>query len=148
MTASSGLHQSGFSLVEALVAAVIAVIAVVGLAYSFGQGRAMIARYEIARAALAAAQDRMETLSVTPATDSTLALGPGRTPGLHGRPYIEDGKIIGTVQWTVLPYDDPSDGLGAADADAYDLKEVVVTATWPGGISPGSVTLRRLFPAN
>ena len=43
--------ESGFSLMEAIVATAIAVIAVLGLAYSFGQGRAMIGRYEISRAA-------------------------------------------------------------------------------------------------
>ena len=36
--------QSGFTLVEAIVATTIATIAVVGLAYSFGTGRALVNR--------------------------------------------------------------------------------------------------------
>jgi hypothetical protein len=132
---------------EAIVATVIAVIAVLGLAYSFGQGRAMIGRFGIERAALAAAQDEMERLAVTAAGDSTLALGPGGTPGYHGRPFVLDGQTLGTVQWTVTPFDDPADGLSPADPQPFDLKQVVVTVSWSVGFNPGSVTLSRFFPA-
>jgi len=141
------LAEKGFSLIEAVVATVIAVIAVTGLAYSFGQGRAMIGRYEIARAALAAAQDEMEVLSLTAATDSTLALAAGNAPGYHGKPFVLDGQTLGTVQWVVTPYDDPADGTGVADPDPFDLKKVDLTATWTIGFIPGSVSLSRLFPA-
>jgi Tfp pilus assembly protein PilV len=137
----SSPSERGFSLMEAIVAIVIAVIAVLGLAYSFGQGRAMIGRYETARAALAAAQERMELLSITASNDSTLALG------THGRPFAVGGQTFGAVQWNVAAYDDPSDGVGGADTNPFDLKQVTVTAFWTGGISPGSASLSRLFPA-
>jgi hypothetical protein len=131
---------------EAIVATVIAVIAVLGLAYSFGQGRAMISRFQIARAALAAAQERLEILAVTPAGDSTLALGPGNTPGLHGRVFSIGGQPAGVVQWSVAAFDDPADGLAPTDGNPFDLKQVTVTAQWTIGFNPGSVTLTRFFP--
>lgn len=140
------MDSRGFSLIEAMVATAIAVIAVIGLAYSFGQGRSMIGRYDVARSALAAAQDEMETLSVTLATDSTLALGAGNSPGLHGRPFTIDGRTLGTIQWVVTAYDDPADGIGGADPDPLDLKNVVVTVSWTDGFIPGSVSLSRFFP--
>jgi hypothetical protein len=141
------LSERGFSLMEAIVATVIAVIAVLGLAYSFGQGRAMISRFQIARAALAAAQERMEILSVTPATDSTLALGPGNSPGLHGRVFMIGSQPSGVVQWSVTAFDDPVDGLAPLDPSPLDLKQVTVTAQWTIGFNPGNVTLTRFFPA-
>jgi len=45
------LNERGFSLAEALTGATISVIAVMGLAYSFGVGRGLVNRYEVARAA-------------------------------------------------------------------------------------------------
>ena len=48
-------HETrGFSLIEVLVALVIAVIAILGLAHTFGAGRGLINRYDTAREALAA----------------------------------------------------------------------------------------------
>ena len=140
------LSERGFSLMEAIVATVIAVIAVLGLAYTFGQGRAMIGRFQISRAALAAAQERMELLAVTPASDSTLALGPGNSPGLHGRVFAIGGQPVGAVQWSVTAFDDPADGLAPTDLNPFDLKQVTVTAKWTVGFSPGSVAITRFFP--
>ena len=48
---------------EALTAATISVIAVLGLAYSFGVGRGMVNRYEVAHAALGEAQAQLEALT-------------------------------------------------------------------------------------
>ena len=123
---------------EAIVATVIAVIAVLGLAYSFGQGRAMIGRYEIARVALAAAQDEMETLSVTPPNDPALAIGS------HTRTFVVGGQSLGMIQWNIGKFDDPANGLGGT---GFDLKQVVVTVSWTAGFDPGSVSLTRFFPS-
>ena len=46
----------------------IASIAVLGLAYTFGVGRGMVNRYEIARAALGGAQDPLELCTSLPLT--------------------------------------------------------------------------------
>src|SRR6267378_2085528 len=126
----------GFSLVEAMVATVIAVIAVLALAYSIGQGRAMIGQFEISRAALATAQSYMETLSMTPSTDSTLALN-----SQHFRSFDMGGSTVGQVEWDVAQFDDPSDGSNVTG----NPKKVVINVTWTQGLSPGSVTLSRLF---
>src|SRR5215471_12167035 len=56
--------ERGFSLIEVLVAGIVAVVAVMGLAYSFSTGRGMIDRYAAARDALAAAEQRMDRLSI------------------------------------------------------------------------------------
>ena len=137
----SSHSERGFSLMEAIVATVIAVIAVLGLAYSFGQGRAMISRYEIARAALAATQDEMETLSATLSSDPALALGS------HNRPFVLGGQTLGTVRWTVTAFDDPADGIDPADANPFDLKQVAVSVSWTVGFNPDSTSLSRFFPA-
>ena len=133
--------ERGFSLMEAIIATAIAVIAIVGLASSFGQGRAMISRYQTSRVALAAAQGQMDMLAVTPPVDSTMALGPGNTPGLHAQDFVVDGRTLGTIRWVVEPFDDPANG-----TNSIDLKMVTVTVAWSGGFNPGSVSLSRLFP--
>jgi hypothetical protein len=120
------------------VATAIAVIAVLGLAYSMGQGRGMIVHYDVARAALATAQGYMETLSGTPANDSTLALN-----SQHFRDFKVGGTTVGQVEWDVTPFDDPSDGANMIG----NPKKVVITVHWSTGLMPGSVTLSRLFPA-
>jgi len=56
--------QRGFTLIEVMVAAVVAVISVMGLAYMFSAGRGMIDRYAAARDALEAAQSRLDWLAM------------------------------------------------------------------------------------
>ncbi len=123
---------------EVVVATVIAIIAVVALAYSFGAGRGLVNQYEAARVALAAAQRRMETLSAGTAT------APDLTYGLHGPLDVQvDGRTVARESWLVEAYDDPADGIHAGD---IDLKKVTVTVSW-GRLTPGETTsLTRLFP--
>ncbi len=64
------LDERGISLTEALTAATLSVIAVIGLAYSFGVGRSLVDRYEIARAALGEAQTQLESMSLWSRTAS------------------------------------------------------------------------------
>ena len=66
--ADAGRSGVGFSLMEVIVATLIATIAITGLAYTFGLGRSFIDRYELSRAALAAAQGKVEALMATPVT--------------------------------------------------------------------------------
>ena len=124
-------------MMEVMVATVIAVIAVVALAYSFGNGRNLINRFEVARMALAAAQSRMEWLAAQPATAPELAIGYTHDPS----DVILDGRRVAQESWTVTDYDDPANGTGQ-----QDLKKVTVTVSW--GTSPNeSIQLTRLFPA-
>jgi type II secretory pathway pseudopilin PulG len=130
----------GFSLIEAIVATVIAVIAVLGLAYTFGIGRATIGRYEAARAADAQAQGSMEALGLlaetSPTSDSLevgFVLSPPDTFSFHGAP-------IGRAYWrvTAAPATVPNSVQGK-------LKAVTVVVAWAQSGLPDSVSYTRLF---
>ena len=88
---------------EAIVGTVIAVIAIFGLANSFGTGRALVNRYEVARIAAGVAQGRLERLYLEPPGSPLLKLGAHDTLDvvIDGRPVLRD-------TWTVDKYDDPA----------------------------------------
>ena len=133
------LNERGFSLVEALTAATVSVIAVLGLAYSFGVGRSLVDRYEIARAALGEAQSQLEALSLTQVTqpgDPALALGYASPP----TPFRYEGNTLGTESWRVLGYDEPN------LAGAVNLKRVVMTVRWRQATHTDSLSMERLWP--
>lgn len=131
------VREAGFSLVEAIVATVIATIAVVGLAHTFGLGRSFINRFETARAALGVAQQRLEVLQAGSDPSSNLASGT-----LHFGPFNHGGHQIGTEEWVVSWYDDP------ATPDSTDLKRVTVRVFWSQGTISDTVALTRLFLPN
>ena len=128
-------QQGGFSLMEAIVGTLIAVIAILGLAHSFGVGRAMIARYEVARAALGVAQARMEALTVLPLTDPTLAVGTHPVSN-----FVLQGAVVGTETWRVEWFDDD-----LSDGPTNDLRRVTVSVAWGNGVDRDSVRVTRLF---
>lgn len=130
------LDQRGFSLMEALTAATISVIAVLGLAYSFGVGRGMVNRYEIARAALGEAQSQLEAMTVLSKDDPQLTLN-FRSPG---SPFQYEGATLGNTDWVVLPYDEPN------LPGTVNLKRVVVTVRWRQDARMDSLALERLWP--
>ena len=119
---------------EAIVATVISVIAILGLAHSFGVGRGFIERYAVGRAALSAAQGRMEALSVLPPSSDSL-----RTNGFFVQPFNYRGVQAGTVEWRIEPYDDP------AVSGPYNLDKVTVVARWGPPGEQDSLRLSRLF---
>lgn len=131
-------NQNGFSLIEALTATVIAVLAVLGLAYTFSVGRGQVNRYEVARAALGEAENRMERLlqlaGTTPTSDS-LAVGYRST----ALPFTVQGATLGAVWWHVDPYDDPD------LPDNPDLRRLVVCVRWNTSV-PDSVQFSQLLP--
>jgi hypothetical protein len=116
-----------------MVATVIATVAVIGLAYSFSLGRGFINRFEMARAGLATAQQRLELLHET--TDPT-----AMADSLHERPFNHGGREAGVESWTVAWYDDPG-----TPGSSQDLKLVTVTVRWSMGGLADSVRLSRLF---
>jgi hypothetical protein len=131
------LNERGFSLMEALTGATITVIAVLGLAYSFGVGRGLVNRYEVARAALGEAESQIEALSLTMQEspgDPTLALGYVGTL----TPFRYEGATLGTENWRVVPYDEPN------IAGSYNLKRIIVTVRWRQNAHTDSVSLERL----
>ena len=134
----SRMNERGFSLMEALTGATISVIAVLGLAYSFGMGRGLVNRYEVARAALGEAQSQLEALQVVYASnpnDPTMAFGYASPP----TPFIYENATLGSTSWQVFPYDEPN------LPGVANLKRVVVTVRWTQSAKPDSVSLERLW---
>lgn len=130
---SAMLHnERGFSLIEALAGATISVIAVIGLAYSFGVGRGLVDGYEVARAALATAESQMEALKLSPASDPTLALGFVSPP----TPFLYEGVQRGELYWRVVAQP-------AGVAGVPPLRQVLLTVRWRTDARSDSVRLRR-----
>src|SRR5215475_7321708 len=117
-------EQRGFSLIEVMVAAVVAVIAVLGLAFSFSAGRGLIDRFAVARDALEAAQSRLDSLAVEAVQDPAAS---DLTVGTHVRPgnITLNHNQTGTEQWTVVWVDDPVDNF-PSDPDPNDYKRATV----------------------
>ncbi len=88
--------EAGFTLMEAIVATLVSVIAISGLAWSFGQGRAMITAYELERVADATAQASMEWLGSIDPGDANLAIG-----AHAGVPFVFQNETIGQTGWRV-----------------------------------------------
>src|SRR5262245_64306352 len=86
--------EAGFSLIEVIVATVIAMLAFIGLAYTFSMGRGFINRFEVRRAAVAAARARLETLASDPGSPD-LSI----TPPPHTTPFVVDGVNRGEERW-------------------------------------------------
>ncbi len=126
--------ERGFSLMEVIVATVIATLAVTGLAYTFGMGRGFIDRFEVVRAALGVAQGRMDRL----ATLSTHA--PEFTLGSHAEPFVYQGVAVGNETWVVEAIDDP-----ATPALHGTLRQVTVDVALNAEGIVNSVRLVRLF---
>jgi prepilin-type N-terminal cleavage/methylation domain-containing protein len=132
--------QDGFSLIEVIVATVISVIAIVGLAHSFGIGRALINRFEAERGALAVVQGRLEMLSKLPSSSPELTVGD------HTGPLpieIAPGLSV-EEKWKVDPVNDPADGVGS-DPNPVDYRRVTVSMSWTHGSFPEKIELTRLF---
>jgi hypothetical protein len=129
------LDERGFSLAEALTAATISVIAVLGLAYSFGVGRGLVNRYEVARAALGEAQSQVEAMQLVAPSDPTKAIGYVSPP----TPFIYEGKTLGSSSWRVVAYNDPT------LPSTVNLKRVIMTVRWMRDAQSDSVSLERLW---
>ena len=117
-------------------ATVIATLAVIGLAYTFSQGRGLIDRLSIARASLGTALARMVRLTFLPMdSDSLVAGGHPATPN----DFLFEGRVVGTEGWRVEAFDDPT------TSETDDMKRVIVSVRFQTGALMDSVTLRRLF---
>lgn len=127
-----------------MVAAVIAVIAVVGLAYTFSSGRGLIDRYATARDALEAASRRLETLAMEARKDVAT---PSLALGNHAPIALTlNQNQTGSETWSVAWANDPVDNLGG-DTDPNDYKRVTVKVRWNQAGIVDSVMLTRTFLA-
>jgi len=137
--AGTSSSERGFSLVEAMVAAAIAVLAVMGMAYTFGVGRGQVSRFEEARVALSVARSQMDSLGVIwtqrPSSDS-LAIGYASP----AEPFVYQGATIGSSQWAVIGYDSPS------IPGSPNMRRAIVTVRFTTGALTDSLQLDRLFP--
>jgi hypothetical protein len=129
------LNERGFSLMEALAGATISVLAVLGLAHTFGVGRALVDRYEVARVALSEAESQLEALTLRPAGDPTLRWGYVSPV----TPFLYQGQTMGSQNWRVVAYDEPN------LPGSADLKRVIVTVRWVQGSRTDSLSLERLW---
>lgn len=124
---------------EAIVATVIAVIAALGLAYSFGIGRSNINRFEVARSADALAQSRMEALGVLaeghPTSDSLHVGAHPSTPNT----FAYHGRVIGQEYWRVEPAP-----LTVPAPIRANMVRVTTTVSWTLGGFADSVGYTRL----
>ncbi len=134
--------ERGVGLMEIIVATFIAVIAVVGLAYTIGTGRGLVSRYELARMGLAEAQRKMEELSALRPGDPQLAIPAGRTWATYSEPFLIRGVPGGSTSWTVEWATDPADSFPGG----HSLRHVTVRTSWGAGMRD-SVSLDRMFPA-
>lgn len=133
-------NQRGIGLSEVLAGTIVATLAVVGLAYSFGVGRGLIDRYAVARQALGRAQLVVDSLVTVPRTSLTDANQPF---------WIRNSDApAGTTAWTIVWVDDPADGLGGTDPDRNDLRRITVTVSWSLGGASDQLSLSRMVSAN
>ncbi len=124
--------ERGFSLMEAILGAVIAIIAVIGLAYSLSVGRGSIDRFTLARAADARAEALMDSLTTLPPTDPAFGLG-------GPFPFVMGGRTVGDERWV-------SSAPDAGTPGAASLRKVTVTVAWNWASMRDSVRYQRLFP--
>jgi hypothetical protein len=116
---------------EAIVATVISIIAILGLAHTFGMGRGFIERFGIARTALSLVRAKMESFTVS---RDSIALG-----SFYVQPFNYRGNEVGTIEWRVDPYDD------VQISGPYNLRNVVITARWGPPTQRDSLVISRLF---
>lgn len=128
----------GIGIFEVMAATIVATLAVLGLAYSFGVGRGLIDRYQVARRAMGRAQLVVDSLITRPA--ASLADG--------NEPFWIEGLQAGTTRWTVVWVDDPADRLASsspADPDPDDLRRIAVEVTWHLGGANDTLRMSRLL---
>src|SRR6185436_12783523 len=110
---------------EVMAGTLVATLAVLGLAYSFGIGRGLIDRYAVARQAMGRAELVVDSL-VTVAPPS---LASGSQPFWVDRSFLASPVQAGATTWTITNVDDPIDRLAGStppDTRPIDMKRIVV----------------------
>lgn len=129
--------ESGIGLFEVIAGTLVATLAVVGLAYSFGIGRGLIDRYLVARRAVSCAEMALDSLVTVAPIDLTTA----------SEPFWSDGANLGTINWSIGWVDDPVDGSSGSDPNPHDMKRITVRVSWTLGGMSDAVQLSRIVNA-
>ena len=129
------MGERGIGLFEVMAGTIIATLAVIGLAYTFGIGRGLIDRYQVARVALAEVQGIVDSLATHV---------PSPAIGTSSRPFNVSGEQAGNIQWTVSWVDDPADNI-PTDPDPNDLKRLTVVAQWSLAMPSDHLTMTRII---
>jgi prepilin-type N-terminal cleavage/methylation domain-containing protein len=132
-------EESGFTLVELLVAIAILALVVVGVAYMLGTSRSFVDRFAVARDALTRVEQRLELLQYPSVPADTF-------PGTHVRALSPPlgGSVPAEERVYVSVVDDPIDGTGGGDPRPQDYMSITVTVAWTLG-APDSVSLSSFF---
>jgi general secretion pathway protein I len=124
----SGKHQSGFTLIEVLVALAIIGLALGAVAGVFGLSLAGHEAASAAETALAVAQEQLTLAAAT--------LHPGAAKGVFANHFA--------WQSTVAPYRDAADKSGDASSKLPPLYRIAVNVVWQDGHHTREVSLSTL----
>jgi hypothetical protein len=116
--------ERGSSLVENMVASVVAIAGAMAMIFAIVSANAGIKSNRIERGAFFAAQQKLERLVVKPPSDPELTIGS------HGPVTTALPWVSGQTSWTVSWMDDALDGTGGSDTDPQDYRKLQVTVTW------------------
>lgn len=132
--------ERGSSLVESLIAAVVATAGAMAMIFAVVSGNAGIKSNRIERGAFFAAQQKLERLVVKPPADAELTIGS------HGPVTTALPWVSGQTSWTVSWVDDALDGTGGSDTDPQDYKKVQISVTWNDVIARSVALTTYLYP--
>ena len=132
--------ESGSSLVEGLIAAVVAIIAALAMIFALVSANAGVKSMRIERGAFFVVQQQMEKLIAKPSSDPNLTIG-NHGPQSAALPYV-----AGQTTWNVAWVDDTLDGVSPSDSDPQDYRKLQVTVTWTDVISRSVALTTYLYP--
>ena len=112
-----------------IIAAVLGLVVIVLLWYQF--------LYKPATNDVSDAQSQLESLTLLPGSDPTLAPGYAGSP----TPFRYKGATLGSEGWRVIAYDEPH------IPGPSNLRRVIVTVRWHQGVHTDSLSLERLWPS-
>jgi Tfp pilus assembly protein PilV len=119
------LNETGTTIIEAMIAMLIAAIVMLGGLNFFYGGEYFINRIKNKRTALVIVENRMELAHNFPYSVLADSLNENNT-------QVSMGDILGLRTTTVNSIDDGIDSLGASDLDSNDYKKMTVSFQWTG----------------
>ena len=147
------MNQRGLTLLELIVAIAILTTVILGVAFLFSTGKGNVDRLSWRRAALAAAQERLEELRTPASTAETTAVNASVNQMVHlnASALKLAGVRTASEYWHIWWEDDPVDALKASnppDDTPWDNKRVREVVIWSNGIGANkdSVVIESILP--